>query len=182
MLRYSVFTLTLLLSCSKLAVAQKRPVETYKARVVTIGGNRFRGVLDDVTDQYLYLDYEGAGRRGLTDRIPLTQIRKVAIRYNRRRNTLEGTIVGGGLAAFLTIRSSKKNGFRSPVLYSLNLAIAVGGGAGIGALIGRNIGPTSRKTIRSFGQTPDEAAESLRRQLEPFTYTYQNDVLNRVPQ
>lgn len=180
MLRYPVFTIMLLLSCS--ALAQKRQVETYKARVVTIGGSRFRGVLDDVTDRYLFLDYEGAGRRGLTDQIPLNQIRKVIIRHDQRKNTIEGAIVGGGLAAFATIRSSKKNGFSSPVVYGLNLAIAVGAGAGIGALIGRNIGPITRKTIRPFGQTPDEAAESLRRQLEPFTYSHQSDILNRVPQ
>lgn len=180
MLRFSVFALVLLLSCS--ALAQKRPVETYKARVVTIGGNRLRGILDDVTDQYLFLDYEGAGRRGLPDRIPLTQIRKVVIRHNQRRNTIEGAIVGGGLAAFATIRSSKKNGFRSSVVYGLNLAMAVGAGAGIGALIGRNIGPIARKTIRPFGQTPDETDESLRRQLKPFTYSHQSDILNRVPQ
>ena len=182
MLRYPVMMVTLILSCSTIVAAQKFSVETYKVRVVTQGGNRFRGVLDDVTDQYLYVEHAHSMPHNRSAKIPLTLIRKVTIRYNRRKHTLEGALVGGGVAGFFTIRSSKKNGFRSPVVYGLNLAVAVGGGAGIGALIGRKIGPISRKTIRPFGRTPDEAAESLRRQLTPFTYEYQNDVLNRVPQ
>ena len=182
MLRYLVLAVTLVLSCCASIAAQKFSVETYKARVVTQGGNRFRGVLDDVADGYLYIDYTNSRPHHRSEKILLVLIRKVTIRYNRRKSTLEGAIVGGGLAGFFTIRSSKKNGFRSPIVYGLNLVIAVGGGAAIGALIGRNIGPLTRKTIQPFGQTPDEMAESLRRQLKPFTFEYQNDVLNRVPQ
>ena len=182
MLRYPVLIVTLILSCSATVAAQKFSVETYRVRVVTQGGNRFRGVLNDVTDQHLYVEHAHPIPQNRNAKIPLALIRKVTIRYNRRKSTLEGAIIGGGLAGFATIRSSKKNGFRSPVVYGLNLAIVVGAGAGIGALIGRNIGPISRKTIRPFGPTPDEMAESLRRQLAPFTFEYQNDVLNRVPQ
>lgn len=182
MMRRSLLTTLIMMSFSVATIAQELEVVEYRARVLTKGGNRLRGILEEVTGEYLYVDYLNSKSHHRSGKIPLTSIRKVVIRYNRRRSTLEGAIVGGGLAAFATIRSSKKNGFRSPVVYGLNLAIAVGAGAGIGALIGRNIGPAARKTIRPFGQTPDEAAESLRRQLKPFTYTYQNDVLNRVPQ
>ncbi|GAB3642291.1 hypothetical protein [Spirosoma arcticum] len=182
MLRCPVLIVTLILSCSATVAAQKFSVETYKVRIVTQAGNRFSGVLDDVTDQYLYVEHANPIPQNRTARFPLAGIRKVTVRYNRRKSTLEGAIIGGGLAGFATIRSSKKNGFRSPIVYGLNLAIVVGAGAGIGALIGRKIGPISRRMIRPFGQTPNERAESLRRQLQPFTYEYQNDVLNRVPQ
>ena len=182
MLRFPVLMAMLILSCLSVTLAQKLAVEEYRVRVVTQGGNRFRGMLDDITDQYLYVEYANSIPHNRSAKIPLTLIRKVTIRYNRRKHTFEGALIGGGLAGFFTIRSSNKNGFRSPVVYGLNLAVAVGGGAGIGALIGRKIGPISRKTIRPFGRTPDEMAESLRRQLTPFTYEYQNDVLNRVPQ
>lgn len=170
-----------LVSFSGTTGAQELKVAEYRARVLTKSGNRLRGILDEVTNEYLYVDHLNARSRHGNGKIPLATIRKVVIRYNQRKNTLEGAIVGGGLAGFLTIQSSKRNGFRSPVIYGLNLAIAVGGGAAIGALVGKNIGPISRRTIRPFGQTPDQSAESLRRQLEPFTYSYQNDVLNRVP-
>ena len=182
MLRYSVLTITLVLTGLSVTLAQKLAVEEYRVRVVTKGGNHVRGILDEVTNEYLYVAYMNSRPHHRSAKIPLALIRKVVIRYNRRKNTLEGAVVGGALVGFLTIRSSKKNGFRSPIVYGLNLAIAVGAGAGLGALIGSHIGPSSRRTIRPFGQTPDESTESLRRQLQPFTYGYQNDVLNRVPQ
>lgn len=91
--------------------------------------------------------------------------------------------MGGGLAAFLIIRSSQRNGFRSPILYGVNLVMGAGAGAAAGALVGHSIGSVSAKTIRPFRNETDAGSnESLRRQLEPFTYSYQNDVLNRVPQ
>ncbi|MDB5243164.1 MAG: hypothetical protein JWP57_3789 [Spirosoma sp.] len=162
------------------ASAQKFTAEEFRVRVVTKCGKQTRGILHEVTDEYLYLDYINPKRNGYSERIPLSIIRKVLVRSNRK-NTLEGGILGGGLAAFLTIRSSKKNGFHSPVVYALNLTIAVGGGAAIGAIIGRNIRPLTPRRIRPYGQTPEEAARSLRLQLEPLAYANQTNILNRIP-
>ena len=105
------------------------------------------------------------------------------IRQNRRRNTLEGAVVGAGLTSFLIVQSSKRSGFRSPVLYGLNLLMGAAAGAAAGALVGHSIGSVSARIIRPLGRGSTETInESLRRQLTPFTYTYRNDVLNRVPQ
>lgn len=178
MLRHSAFLAILLLFGYVRAAAQEQSVESYDVRVSTQTGKRFHGILYAVQEHDLYLDDKHTNRQY---RIPLTLIRKVVIRYKRRRSTLEGGVVGGSLLAFLAIRSSRQNPFRSPALFGVNLLFATAAGAATGALIGRNIGPQARKTIRPFGQTPEQIAESLRGQLDPFTYTRQNDVLNRVP-
>lgn len=179
MLRRSAFIAILLLFGYVRAAAQDQSVESYDVRVSTQNGKRFRGVLYAVQEQDLYLDSKQSNRQY---RIPLALVRKVVIRYKRRRSTIEGALVGGGLLAFLTIRSSRKNPFRSPALYGVNLLLSTASGAAAGAIIGRNIGPQARKTIRPFGQTPDQLIESLRGQLDPFTYIHQSDILNRVPQ
>jgi hypothetical protein len=178
MIRCWLLTALVVVSFLSSASAQKLVAEEFRVRVVTKSGKPVRGILREVTDEYLYLYHPRPSHR--SEEIPLNAIRKVLVRSNRR-NTIEGGILGGSLAAFLTIRSSKRNGFRSPVVYALNLAIAVGSGAGIGAIIGRNIRPLTPRTIRSYGQTPEEAAKSLRLQLEPLTYANQTEILNRVP-
>jgi hypothetical protein len=178
MLCRSVFVMLLLLVGCTSTNGQRQPTETYVAKVSMLNGKRFLGTLYAVQEHDLYLDDIHSNRQY---RIPLTLIRKVVIRYKRRRSTLEGGVVGGGLLAFLTIRSSRQNPFRSPALSSVNLLFATAAGAAAGALIGRNIGPQTRKTIRPFGQTPEQLAESLRGQLDPFTYSRQSDELNRVP-
>lgn len=179
MLCRSVFVMILLLVGYTGANGQNQSVETYEAKVNLLNGKRFYGRLYTVQEQDLYLDDKHSNKQY---RLPLTLIRKVVIRFKRRRSTLEGGVVGGSLLAFLAIRSARKNPFRSPALFGVNLLFATAAGAAAGALIGRNIGPQARKTIRPFGQTPDQIAESLRGQLDPFTYTRQSDVLNRVPQ
>lgn len=180
LLRWALTAILMLLWSA--ATAQESAAEEYRVRVTTKSGNHIRGILNEVTDEYLYVGYLDSRPHHRSEKIPLRVIHKAVIRYKRSKHTLEGAVVGVGLAAFLTIQSSNRNGFRSPVVYGLNLVIAAGAGAAIGAIIGRNIGSISRRTIRPIGQTPDEAAESLRRQLKPFTYEYQNDILNRVPQ
>ena len=180
MMRCGLLIALVVLSFWAAASAQKRVAEEFRGRVITKGGNQLRGILREVTDEYLYMDYINSRPYHRSEKIPLSVIRKVLVRPNRH-NTLEGGILGGSLAAYLTIRSSTKNGFRSPVVYALNLALAVGGGAAIGAIIGRNIRPLLPRTIRPYGQTPEEAVKSLRLQLEPLSYANQTDILNRVP-
>lgn len=182
MIRRLVLTVGLALSVSAVAVAQA--VEAYKVKIVTAGGNRFRGTLDDVSDEYIYLDHEGVRKRDFIRRVPLTHVRKVVLRQqSKRKSTIEGAIIGGLITGFVVVQSAKKSGFRSPVLYGVNLVMGAGGGAAAGALIGHSIGSVSAKTIRPFRSgTVENVNESLRRQLVPFTYTYQSDVLNRATQ
>lgn len=171
-------TVILLLFCYVSATAQNQSVEFYNVRISTQDGRHFRGVLYDITERDLLLNNRESGNRYA---IPLVLVRKVVVRFKRRKSTLEGAIVGGGLLAFFTIRSSKQTPFRSSVLFGVNLLASTAAGAAAGALIGSAIGPQNRRTIRPFGQTPEQITESLRGQLDPFTYTHQSDVLNRVP-
>lgn len=180
MMRCWLLTALVVLSFLATASAQKFAVEEFRVRVVTKGGKQTRGILHEVTDEYVYLDYINPRPDHYREKISLGVIRKVLVRSNRRY-TLEGGLLGTGLAGFLTIRSSQKNGFRSPVVYALNLALALGGGAAIGAIIGRNVRPITPRTIRPYGQTPEEATKSLRLQLEPLAYANQINILNRIP-
>lgn len=174
--------LTVILTLYGCVVVVAQSIEVYKAKIVTTDGRRIRGTLDDVTDQYLYVNRANASYYRRREEISLAKIRKVIIRQNRRRNTLEGAVVGAGLTSFLLIQSSKKSGFRSPVLYGLNLIMGATAGAAAGALIGHSIGSVSARVIRPLGRGSAETVnESLRRQLQPFTYSYQNDLLNRLP-
>jgi hypothetical protein len=178
MLCRSTFAVVLILFCCVPAMAQDQSVEFYDVRVSTQNGKHLRGVLYDVTERDILLNNQQSGMKYI---IPLTLVRKVVVRFKRRKSTLEGAIVGGGLLAFFTIRSSKENPFRSSVLYGVNLLAATAAGAAAGGLLGSAIGPQNRRTIRPFGQTRERIIESLRGQLEPFTFSHQSDVLNRVP-
>ena len=181
MLRHSLLTVLLLFACSAVTIAQTSAVEEYRVRVVTNEGNTTHGILDDVTDQYLYVNYVNARAYHRSEKIPLTAIRKVVVRSNKRK-TIEGAVVGAGIVSFLSVESAKKNGFRSPVIFGLNVVLAAAVGAAAGALVGRAIRPVGHKTIRPYGRTPDEIANSLRLQLEPFSLANQNNILNRMPQ
>ena len=181
MLRHLVLTVSLIFSGLALVAAQS--IEIYKVKVVTQEGNRYRGVLKDVTDYYLYLDYDEISGRDFISRIPLTHIRKVVIRRNNEKDAaLTGAIVGGIAVGYLANKSIRKSPPSGPFLYGVLVTFSAAAGATGGAVVGSAFGKLKSRIVRPFGQTPDQATENLRRQLEPFTYSYQSDVLNRVPQ
>ena len=185
MLRYPVLAVVLILACAATAVAQS--VEVYTVKVVTKEGRRIRGTLDDVSETHVAVgdnDVAAPWFRHSGNKVLLSDVRKVVIRrQSKRRVTVQGAIVGGLLTGFVVVQSAKKSGFRSPVLYGLNLVLAAAGGAAAGALVSHSIGSVSAKTIRPLGRgNVEDVNERLRRQLEPFTYSHQNDVLNRVLQ
>lgn len=164
-------------------------VVLYKVKIVTVHGNRFRGILDDVSETHVSIGHNDQAApwfRHSGGTVALADVRKVIVRkQSRRRPTMHGAIAGGLLTGLTAVLSSHQHGFRSPVLYGLNLVMATAGGAVPGALIGRSIGSLSQKTIRPrrrsrYSEFADDSTESLRRQLAPFTYSYQSDVLNRV--
>lgn len=185
MIRQLVLTVLLILSGCAVGVAQS--IEIYKVKVVTKDGSRVRGTLDDVSETHVAIgdnDQAAPWFRRSGGKVPLSDVLKVVLRrQSKRRATIQGGIVGGLITGFAVVQSTEKNGFRSPVVYVLNLVMAAGGGAAAGAIVGHGIGSVSARTIRPFRSgTVENVSESLRRQLDPFTYSYQSDVLNRVPQ
>lgn len=161
------------------SIGQPSPIELYQVRVITNKGSRLRGVLEDVSDTYVTLGKHHGRHSG--GRIRLNSVRKIILkRSNRRRLVIRGAVAGGLLTGYLIVRSSEKNGFSSPVLYGINVVMGVAGGAVAGGLLGYGIGPLSRKVIRPEGRDPEQAAKNIRRQLEPFTQRYLDDVLNHA--
>lgn len=162
--------------------AQTLSVELYKVKVVTKAGKRIRGTLDDVSDAVMHIGNNNlAVARSSGSTVSLSDVRKVVIRrQSRRRATITGAIVGGIVTGGVVVQTSRKNPFSSSVLYGINLLLAAGGGAAAGALVGHGVGNTTQRVIRPLGRNPEVAVENLRRQLEPFTYSYQNTILNRV--
>lgn len=161
--------------------AQPISAELYRVRVVTVDGKGMRGVLYDVSESHVHLVEDDKGVQYDDRLIPLADVKRVVIRRQSPGGaTITGAILGGLATGFLVVQSSRKNLFRSPVLYGLNLSLAVGAGAAGGALIGHKVGNTTRRVIRPVGREYPAATESLRRQLEPFSYSYQRGVLNRL--
>ncbi len=140
-------------------------------------GSRFRGLLVNITDSYLYLGNEHH-RRGSP--IPLDGIRKVVIHRQSKKNALiSGAIIGGLLTGYLSNKSLQKNQPSTPVTYGLTLTFAAAGGAAAGLLVGSAIGNLTSRVIRPRDVNNPEI--SLYNQLEPFTTRYQQDLINRLP-
>jgi len=157
-------------------------VEIYTATVVTLDGQRARGLLKEVSETTIIIgDYTDAPS-GLDDVIALSGIRKVVLRRtNQRRATIRGAVAGGIVIGLLTVESSRKSGFRSPVVYGITLASAIVGGALAGALAGNGIRSLFKKTVRPRTRnTTYESNQNLRRELEPYTFLYQQTILDRV--
>ncbi len=152
--------------------SQKLAIDAYYVRVITKEGERFRGILEDVDDSYLYLSTES--------QIPLHSIRKVTLRRRNATSVLiTGSLVGGLLVGYLAHQSLRKNGTRSAIAHGLTLTFAAAAGATGGLLVSSGINSITRKVIR-----PSDAANAalyLSRQLAPFSIAYQQDLMNRLP-
>lgn len=152
--------------------AQPPVVATYQVRVVTIDGDRFRGVLEEVTDSALYINRTGW--------VPLHDIRKVAIRRKQKTPALvTGAIVGGLLTGFVSNQSLQRNQPRNAVSYGLTLTFAAAGGAAGGLLAGSLVNSITNKVIRPPKTVNPE--RYLFRQLQPYSTRYQQDIINRLP-
>lgn len=165
----------MLLSNSVLA---QEPVETvYRVNVVTKTREHFRGILSDITEStvYIYSDKRVA-RAG----VPLSDVRKVVLRRNSKKNALiTGAIIGGLLTGFAANQSLQTNQVRTAVTYGLTLTFAAASGAAAGLLVGSGIGNLKKIVIRPLTFVNPE--QTLFRQLEPFTVRYQEDVIKRLP-
>ncbi|GAB2514750.1 hypothetical protein [Spirosoma aerophilum] len=154
----------------------QQPFETvYRIKVVTKSGERYRGLLSDITDSNVYL---GKSLPGAV--IPLSDIQKVVLRRNSKKNALiTGASIGGLVTGFAAFQSLKTNQARTLVTYGLTLTFAAASGAAAGMLVGSGIGNLKKIVIRPVAFANPE--QSLFRQLEPFTTRYQEDVIKRLP-
>ena len=145
---------------------------------MTKAGKHFRGILNDINDTDLLI---GSTRnRYREEAIPLSSIRKVAIRrINKRSAIVTGAVLGGLLTGYLSNQSLQKNQPNSPVLYGLTLTFAAAGGAAGGLLVGAAAGNLAKRVIRPLPLAEPEL--SLFYQLEPFSIRYQQGFINRLP-
>jgi hypothetical protein len=141
-------------------------------------GDHVRGILSDITASSVYVYPEKRSARAL---VPLTDIRKIVLRRNSKRNALiTGASIGGLLTGFAAHQSLQTNQARMALTYGLTLTFAAAGGAAAGLLVGSGIG--NLKKIVIHPSTFINPEQSLFRQLEPFTARYQQDVIDRLPQ
>lgn len=164
------------------SLAQKLVIEAYRVTVVTKTGERSQGVFDDVTTTTLYhgdgaRSGPGTGARA----IPLENIQRVVLRrVNKRPSIRAGALVGGIALGLLTAQGLQKNPTRNPIAYGLTLLFGAGTGAVIGAGAGALVGTISHRVVRPRDR--ENSLDDFRRQLEPFTVRYQNNVFNRISQ
>ncbi len=174
--------LTGMVLLSSATTLRAQSAEVYTATVVTRDGHRTRGLLKEVNETDVIVgDYRDAPS-GLDDIVALSDISKVVLRRtNQRRATVRGAVAGGIVVGLLTVESSQRNGFRSPVVYGVTLASALVGGALAGALAGNGIRSLFKKTVRPRSRNAsDDSDRNLRRELEPYTLLYQQTILDRV--
>lgn len=178
LLRFWQITFITLLVLLAYSIMAQQPVENvYHIKVITKKGNHFRGVLWDVTASNLYVEHE---QRSLSGRIPFANVHKIVLRRKSKKDAMiTGAILGGLALGFVTHQSLQKNPTSSPIAYGLTLTFATAGGATAGLLVGSEIGNLKKIVIRPSAFTdPDQ---SLYRQLEPFSFRYQQDIINRIP-
>ncbi|WP_157634650.1 hypothetical protein [Spirosoma panaciterrae] len=159
------------------ALAQQPAETVYHIKVVTKSGEHYKGILSDVTDANVYVAYE---KRLVSGRVALTDIRKIVLRRNSKKNAMiTGAIIGGLAAGFASYNSLQRNQPSSAVNYGITLTFAATGGAAAGLLVGSGIGNLKKIVVRPAMFANPEL--SLFRQLEPFTWRYHQDIINRLP-
>lgn len=157
--------------------AQRETAQVYSVQVITQYGERFRGILYEVTDSLLYLREDPNALiepRGSV--IPLREVDRVILRKGvKRAPTLQGALIGAVGVGFLAFRSIQRSPLRSPVLTGLTFVTGVASGAGFGALLGSSLGRSPRRVVRARQAELDPAR--LSDLLRPFAYVNQ---LNRL--
>jgi hypothetical protein len=166
----------LTLTMADAAAAQTLTVETYRATVITKTGQRYQGLLDEVTDSTLCFI---PGTSADDPVVPLSGIGRVVIRRSNRRGTVRsGAVAGSLLFGLLTANGLRQNPTSSPVAYGLTLFFGVGTGAALGAGGGWLLSSAARRTIRPNPRA--DSPDGFRRQLEPFSVRYQTDLFRRI--
>ena len=166
-------------------LAQVITNDSYKIKVIQADGRRIRGFVGEVTDSTFTVNAtDEAGelsRHTIGDKtIVLTAIRRAIIKQaSRKKARLKGAIAGGVLAGLVVLNNTSKNQSRSSALTDVNLVLVIGVGVLVGTLAGQLIGNTKRVVVRPRGADPETIARSLKLQLEPFSYDYQQRLLKK---
>ncbi len=175
--------LSILLLIPALGLAQRLAVDLHQVKVITIDGQRVDGILYDVTETALFVGYGTSAatvRPPFDEGVDLVRVKKVIIRrLNKRKSVLTGAVLGGLLTVFVTNQSLQKSPPRSASLYGVSLVLGAGIGAGVGAFVGNLIGNPTRRVVRPHD--PANPSLSLYRELRPFSYQYQIDLMDRLP-
>lgn len=163
--------LLLLMSFWGSSIAQ---TSVYDTRVRTINGERLVGTLTEVTGTTLFIDGSS---------VPLQNVKKIVLsRVDKGGGVWPGAVIGGLGIGYLTNRSLQKEQVSNNLLYGVSLMMGVVAGAAIGAIAGNTVNKLSRAGRVVFRpRAGAESVESLSRQLKPFSRTYQEDLLNNVP-
>ncbi|WP_345240730.1 hypothetical protein [Nibrella saemangeumensis] len=163
----------------------RRAADLYRVKITTLAGRRVVGYLYDLNNSQVLYTRDNPNKENLINVMVLD------IRLARRvslypqsgwfAGPLEGAVIGGIGLGYLAFQSIQKSPPRSPVAYGLNLVLAVGGGAGLGAVAGSGIQQlTARPLFRSVVQ--EGKINELMEQLRPYSYRYQTEVIERIPE
>ncbi len=144
-------------------------------------GEKLKGMLSGVSESTLYVEDK---RRDII-RIPLAAIRKAKLIdvNNVPSRMIIGAILGGlviGYVAYLG-NSRSPGGSRSPVLGGISIALGAGAGAGFGALLGKFTAGIGRAHFVFRANGDPKSVAQLYHLLEPYSETFQKDVLNNGP-
>lgn len=175
-----ILLLELLFSPVK-GIAQHYKIGTYKIQILMDSGERLNGILSGVSESTLYVE----DKRHNIIRLPLTTIRKVKLIdvNNVRSRLITGAILGGLAGGYASYQGNNRSpgNSRSPVLLGVTLVFGAAGGAGFGALIGKFTSSIGRAhfVFRATGEP--ESVARLYHLLEPFSETFQKDVINNYP-
>ncbi len=160
-------------------------VTVYNIKVVLQNGERCRGIIGELTEQIL--DVENDPELFLFPHsgqfVKLSDIKRAVIRPNRRRlPRIKGAIAGGLLGLYVGIVHAPLSTYRTSTLFGLNLALTTGAGAAAGMLTGHLIGNTKRVVIRAVGDDPVTRERLMYRQLAPYSYESQQEMIDRAGQ
>lgn len=182
--RYLWFILLIGSALTNNVLSQQLKVSVYRAKVITKEGKRFRGTLEYITEEYLYVSDQNKKRSSdfiYHEEIPTDLIRKVVIRrVNKKSAIITGASIGGLVTGYLGNESLKRNRPSNSVAYGLTLTFAAAGGAAAGLLLGSAVGNLTNRVVRPLDSA--NPGVSLFRQLEPFSTRYQQDFIDRLPQ
>jgi|GEM_PF-3311744 len=175
----------LVLALSFPVVGQYVERPQFKAVVHLKAGGRVIGTLDDIENGILYfVPSERIYFRGVdiqSASVSIKEIDWVLIKGSGNRQSIRTGIAAGALlGGYLGYRSSRQNRFQSPILEVVSIALSAASLGTVGGVLGSLYGGSTRRAVRPIDR--NNPVESLERQLQPFTQTYQEKLMLPVVQ
>lgn len=162
-------------------LSQAVPREFYKIKVVLNDGQRLGSFINSMTDSTLTVSGGDGWGNIVGGTVTFTDIKRVIIkRASKKKSRTKGAIAGGLITGLVVYNNAHQNQLRSPTISVVNATLTIAVGAGLGLLAGHLIGNTSRVVVRPVGTDPETIARSIRLQLEPFSYDYQQRLMQKA--